>query len=203
MLGDNLARTRAATEAGLRDQAFNTGAGLSSTDAGFRNQAAASNAAAANQMALANMQAQNQAGQFNASAQDAALMRQLSAGGALANLGQAQGQDSRANVALQGDLGAQLRQIAQAQAGAPISLAQAQTSMFGGLPTNLFNGNTMTGSSTSKTSDPMAAIGTHEALALAPFTGGATLGALSGMFGGGAANLANAAAFAKLGGMGS
>ena len=151
MLGDSLARARGSMSAGLRDQAFNTGAGLSAQDAGMRNQAAAQNAAAANAMAIANMQAQNQAGQYNASAQDSALARQLQAAGGLANIGAQQGQDDRANVALQGDLGAQLRQIAQAKAGAPLSLTQAQTGMLGSLPYNLFNGNTTTGSSTSKT----------------------------------------------------
>jgi hypothetical protein len=169
MLGDNLARTRAATEAGLRDQAFNVGSGLSAQDAGFRQQAN-----------IANAGFQNQAAQYNAGAQDNMLARQLQAAGGLAGLGSQQGQDDRANVALQGDLGAQLRQIAQAQAGAPISLAQTQSGMFGSLPLNLFNGNTTTGSSTSKTSDPMGSLATLAALAAAPFTGGATLAGLLG-----------------------
>lgn len=195
MLGDSLARARASAAAGLRDQAFNTGAGLSAQDAGFRQQAAATNAANANAMAMANMQAQNQAGQFNAGAQDTALSRLFQAGSGLAGLGAQQGQEDRANVALQGDLGAQLRQIAQAKAGADISLAGAQTGMFGGLPTQLFRGETSNGTSTStsKTSDPMAAIGTLGALALAPFTGGASLMGVLGGMGGLGAGLAGAA----------
>ena len=160
MLGDSLARARASAAAGLRDQAFNTGAGLSAQDAGFRQQAAATNAANANAMAMANMQAQNQAGQFNAGAQDTALSRLFQAGSGLAGLGAQQGQEDRANVALQGDLGAQLRQIAQSKAGADVTLAQAQTGMFGGLPLNLLRGETSTGNSTSKTSesDPLGTL---------------------------------------------
>ena len=111
----DLARGRASTSANLRDQAFTRGAGLSATDAGFRNQAAqfqaeaanraalanaaaanqaaafrvqaanqaaADRAAAENQFGIANMNALNDASRFNATAEEAALARQLQAGGA-------------------------------------------------------------------------------------------------------------------------
>jgi hypothetical protein len=166
---DSLTRGRGALSAGLRDTAFTRGAGLSATDAGFRNQAAAANAAAANQAAAANAaaanqaaafraQAANEAGRFNAGAMDTALARQLSAGGALGSLGAQEGADTRANVALQGQMGAEQRAISQALAGAPISVLQALAGTYSGLPLNLLSGETTTGSTqssgTEKTSDP-------------------------------------------------
>jgi hypothetical protein len=156
---DSLTRGRGALSAGLRDTAFTRGAGLSATDAGFRNQAAAANAAAANQAAAFRAQAANEAGRFNAGAMETALARQLSAGGALGSLGAQEGADTRANVALQGQMGAEQRAISQALAGAPISVLQALAGTYSGLPLNLLSGETMTGtqtgSSTSKSWDPM------------------------------------------------
>jgi len=188
---DSLTRGRGTLSAGLRDTAFTRGAGLSATDAGFRNQALAANAAAANaaaafraqaanqaaaanaaarnqfslsdqaalnQMELANVAARNEAGQFNAGAMDTALARQLSAGGALQGLGAQEGADTRANLALQGTLGADQRAIDQALAGAPIAVLQALSGTFGGLPLNLLSGETATenrtASGTEKTYDP-------------------------------------------------
>jgi len=148
MLGDNLARGRASADAQLRSQAFDTGAGLSAQDAGFRQQAAATNAANANAMAMANMQAQNQAGQFNAGAQDNALARLLQSGQGLAGLGAQTTSDNRANIATQGSLAGQLQAIDQAKASAPLTLAQLQSGAFGNLPLNLLTGATTTGTNT-------------------------------------------------------
>lgn len=78
-------RLRALTEAGLRDQAFNTGANLSSQDADRRQQASSANAAADNartaqqaqldqQSLLSDVAAQNQAGQFNAGLEQQGLL---------------------------------------------------------------------------------------------------------------------------------
>ena len=187
MTESDLARGRAATSANLRDQGFMRGAGLSAQDAGFRNDALQFGADAANRAALANAAARNDAGRYNAGAQDAAAARQLAAGGALASLGQATGADQRANLALQGQLGADQRAIDQALASAPLSVLQEIAKTYGGLPLNLLSGSTTTGNSTStsKTSDPMSVIGTLGSLALAPFTGGTSLlglglGALGG-----------------------
>jgi len=215
----DLARGRASTSANLRDQMFTRATGLSATDAGFRNQAAQFEAAAANQAALANaaaanqaaafraqaanqaaadraaaenqfglanMNALNDAGRFNATAEEAALARQLQAGGALQGLGQTMGADERANIALQGALGADMQAIDQAKAQAPLSVLQQIAATYGGMPLNLLSGSTTTGNSTttSKTSDPMSVIGTLGSLALAPFTGGASLMGLGATGGG-------------------
>ena len=226
---DSLTRGRGTLSAGLRDTAFTRGAGLSATDAGFRNQALAANAAAANQaaafraqaanqaaaanaaarnqfslsdqaalnqMELANVAARNEAGRYNAGAMDTALNRQLTAGGALGELGAQEGADTRANLALQGTLGADQRAIEQAKAAAPLSVLQALSGTFSGLPLNLLSGETQTGSqqgsSTSSTSDPLGAIATLGSMALAPFTGGLSMAGLgmNALMGGGSA-LAN------------
>ena len=158
----DLARGRASTSANLRDQMFTRATGLSATDAGFRNQAAQFQAAAANQAALANAAAQNEAARYNAGAVDAALQRQLAAGGALAGLGQTMGADERANIALTSSLGQDQRAIEQAQAAAPLTVLQQLASTYGGLPLNLLSGQTITSNGTSqgttKTFDPWGTI---------------------------------------------
>ncbi|MCA3750586.1 MAG: hypothetical protein INF04_04145 [Phenylobacterium sp.] len=146
----DLARGRASTSANLRDQMFTRATGLSATDAGFRNQAAADRAAAENQFGLANMTAMNDAGRFNASAADTALARQLAAGGALQGLGTTMGAEQRANLTLQGQLGADQRAIEQAQTAAPLTVLQQLASTYGGLPLNLLSGSTVTGSGTAQ-----------------------------------------------------
>ncbi len=168
----DLARGRASTSANLRDQMFTRATGLSATDTGFRNQAAQFQAAAANQAALANAAARNQAaadraaaenqfglanmtamndaGRFNASAADTALARQLAAGGALQGLGTTMGAEQRANLTLQGQLGADQRAIEQAQTAAPLTVLQQLASTYGGLPLNLLSGSTVTGSGTAQ-----------------------------------------------------
>lgn len=173
MTEQNLAQQRAATEAGLRSDAFNVGAGLSNMDAGRRQDASSQNA----QLLLAN---------------DA---------------------NNRANVATQGALGSDMRNITQQQLNAPISLLSARTGLAQSLPLSMFTGQnqdgTMHGTSTSTTtqSDPMGTLGSLAMLAAAPFTGGATLLG-SGMAGlglgaGASALAANAAAFKGLAGVGS
>ena len=157
MTEGDLARGRAATSANLRDLGFQRGAGLSAQDAGFRNQALQFGADAANRASLANAAARNDALRYNAGAQDTALARQLSAGGALAGLGQTIGADQRANLTLQGQLGADQRAIEQAQAAAPLSVLQQIAATYGGMPLNLLSGSTTTGNSsgTTKTYDPL------------------------------------------------
>lgn len=200
-----------ATDAGFRNQAAAANAAAANQAAAFRaqaaNQAAAANAAARNQfslsdqaalnqMELANVAARNEAGRYNAGAMDTALNRQLTAGGALGELGAQEGADTRANLALQGTLGADQRAIEQAKAAAPLSVLQALSGTFSGLPLNLLSGETQTGSqqgsSTSSTSDPLGAIATLGSMALAPFTGGLSMAGLgmNALMGGGSA-LAN------------
>lgn len=175
-----LARGRAATSANLLDQMFTRATGLSATDAAARNaamqfsageanrfglanmdaanRAAEFRAAAENQFGLSNQNALNEAARYNTAAAEAALDRQLRAGGALADLGTSSGADARANLTLQGQLGADQRAIDQALASAPLSVLQEIAKTYGGLPLNLLSGQTTTGSGTmsgtTKTYDP-------------------------------------------------
>ena len=174
--GANARNTSAASNAGARNAALQFGADAA-------NRADLANADAANTASRFGADAKNQAGQFNAQARDAALARQLQAGNSLASLAETMGNDTRANLALQGALGADQQALDQAKAQAPLSVLQQIAATYGGMPLNLLSGETVTGNSTStsKTSDPMGAIGTLGGLALAPFAGG--LSALAGMAG--------------------
>jgi hypothetical protein len=202
-----LANTDAANQASrFGSDAFNR-TSLANSDAA--NQAAQFGADARNTASRFGAGAQNDAGQFNAQARDAALARQLSAGGALAGLGQTMGADTRSNIALQNALGGDQRAIQQALQGAPLSVLQQISQMYGGLPLNLLNGQTSTGnsSSTQTVSDPMGTIAQLGSLALAPYTGGMSLAGLGGGFGigggvGGYSNagLSGAPGFLRMGG---
>ena len=178
--GANARNTSAASNAGARNAALQFGADAA-------NRVDLANADAANTASRFGADARNQAGQFNAQARDAALARQLQAGNSLADLGSTMGADQRANIALQGALGADQQAIDQARAQAPLSVLQQIAATYGGMPLNLLSGETVTGNSTStsKTSDPMGVIGTLGSLALAPFTGGGSLMALGATGGGG------------------
>lgn len=169
-----LAMGRGQLEAGLRDQAFNTGASLSNMDAARRQDASFRNAELSQGTTAQRLQA-------------------LLAGDA----------NARSNVLTQAGLGTDLRNITQQQLNAPISLLQARTGLTQGLPYNLFTGQTSDGTSnstsTTKSSDPLGSLGTLAMLAAAPFTGGASLlGA--GLGGLGAAAAAGTAGLAGLGG---
>jgi hypothetical protein len=121
---DNIDRGRGALSAQLRDQAFNTGAGLSAQDAGFRQQASLANASLAEQ----------------------ALARQGAAAGGLADVAGAQGTDQRANIDAQSRMGDILRQIAAAKGLAPVTGLGLESSLLNGLPLDLFKGSNATGS---------------------------------------------------------
>lgn len=118
-----LAQQRAATEAGLRSDAFNTAAGLSNEDAARRQAASVSNAGEA----------------------DNALARMLASATGLADIGTAQGADNRANIGTQASLGDMLRQIQQAHDMAPLTGAAAQAGLWNALPLNLLHGQTSNG----------------------------------------------------------
>lgn len=156
----NLVRGRATTSANLLDQGFTRGAALASEDANRRQQAGVANA----QLAL----------------QDAAQKLQAGLSGEAS---------TRSNIAAQADLGAMLRGIEAQHLNAPISLATTQAGLFGSLPLQLFQGQTQNGTSnsttTSKSSDPLGALGSLAMLVAAPFTGGASLAGmgLSGLLG--------------------
>lgn len=176
MTNQGLAMARAQQEAGLRDQAFNTGANLSNMDAGRIQEA--------NQM-NAQLEAQ-------AKSQNANLAYQIAAQNA-ANTLQGRGQtadmmlngqaNDRQNIQLQGVLGSDMRAIDQARLNAPIDVLKTQVAMNQGLPTNLFRGETseMNGTQTSKTSDPLGTLGSLAMMVALPGIGtalGAGLGAL-------------------------
>lgn len=119
MTEGELARGRASTSAGLRDQAFNRAADLSGADAERRQSASLANA------------------QF--AAQDAAMKGQL----ALNKLA-----SDRSNIQLQAELGAARRDIEQKRLSAPYDLLDWQIAALDGLPTELFVGKQETGTST-------------------------------------------------------
>ena len=203
---DNLARARATTGAGLRSAAFDKATGMMQFDAGQRQNAAGFNAGADNQRTLsqgqidaataaANAAAQNRssefgadatnrASMFNANQEDNALQRMLAAAGLLGNQATAMGEGQRSDLASMLGVGNTQYAINQAQKDAKARQLQLYASLMGSLPvgsytsrTGTMNGTT-TGTSTSKTSDPMSAIQTLGSLALAPFTGGASLAGL-------------------------
>jgi hypothetical protein len=147
-LGAQQNLNRAQTEATLRDQAFNTGAGLSSQDAARRQAADTTNAANTIQV-----------GQDNQSAQAADLSRRLQAGGMLGDLSSAEGANARADVGAQDQLGQEQRSIDASYRTAPISLAQTMASLLGDNQLGLLTGSSSTGHSTQTVSDPMGTIG--------------------------------------------
>lgn len=143
LLGD-LTRGRAATEAGLRSDAWDKAYGYSNLDADRRQQSSAYGAQSQMQAALANQGSQN-----------SAIDRYLTSAGLLSGIGSAQDSSNRGNIDLLSQLGGDQRDIAQSQATAPLSLLQAQQSLLSGLPLSMFGGQTSTGSSTgTSTSNP-------------------------------------------------
>ena len=123
-----LARARATQEAQLRDQAFNTGAGLSNYDAGRRQDASAQNA----QLKLAN---RAQIGGFATG---------------LASLLGAQDANSRANIDTQLNAGQTLQGIQQTQAQAPLDLLSWRAGILNDLNPQMFVGQQEKGTSSSK-----------------------------------------------------
>ncbi len=147
VLEGELARERAGTEAGLRDQAFNTGAGLSADDANRRQSASQANAELAQRASEANAQMElsrmlNAANmmygenQFNANQMDEALARTLSASGQLANIGSTYQGNERADIGLLSQLGAQQRDIQRQQSTADIALLDTIANLLGGMGVN-------------------------------------------------------------------
>jgi hypothetical protein len=136
---DAITRGRGTLSAGLYDQAFQVGAGLSSQDAGRRQQSS----------------------QFDAQQRDAALQRQLAAGQGLGALGTAQGADQRANIGTQASLGDMLQQLAFQKAQAPLSLLGVQSGLMGQLPLGLLHGGETdgTGSTTGTSTSSVSGLG--------------------------------------------
>lgn len=145
---DALGRGRASLGANLRDQGYTRAAELSNLDAQRRQAASEANAG---------MEASRRS-----------LLAQLGL--------QAEASD-RANAGMAFDLGSALRDIETQQRTAPISLATTQAGLLSSLPLQLLHGQVQEGNSTTttKTSDPMGALGSLAMLAGAPLTGGTSL----------------------------
>lgn len=166
LTADALTRGRGTLSAGLRDQAFNTGANLSNLDADRRQGMS----------------------QVDASTR-------LAAAGGLSDVASASQTNDRNNIVTQSQIGDILRQIDSQRRMAPISLLNTRAGLNGQMRYDLFNGSTTDGTTTTKTSDPMGTIGSLAlgvgGLLAAPLTGGMSLGAL-GSLGGIGAGLAGA-----------
>lgn len=156
MTEDALTRGRANTSATLLDEMFKTGANISSQDAQRRQAASEANAGLSMQH----------------TAQLADLMFGRDA-------------NERANIASQAGAGAIEREVDQQGRMAPYTALGLESGLLGSLPLNLFHGQTSNTTATSKTSDPMGALGSLAMMAAAPLTGGTSLlgmlGASSGL----------------------
>ena len=132
-----LARARGAGIAGIQSDAYRTALGSLDADNARQTQVSLANA----------QQSQND------------LLRLLSGGSQFASLGQDQNADQRANIGLTADLGAEQRNIENAQRQGDIAREQAIVSLLGGLPLNAVVGQTSQGNSqssgtTTQTSSP-------------------------------------------------
>jgi hypothetical protein len=135
---------RQQTNAGLLAHGYDTAQGLNQYDTSNRQQQGLANQTTAQQSDLANQ-----------AARQSYATDQLSAAGLLGNLGSAQGADARANASTMNALGQDQRSIEQAQAQAPITLADQLAKLYGQNQMGLFQGNTSTGNASSKsTSNP-------------------------------------------------
>jgi hypothetical protein len=146
---DALDRGRGTLAAGLRSGAYDRAASLAA------------------QQANMNQQASLASGQFN----EQALSRQGDAATGMANIAGAQGADSRANIGTQADMGAILRQIAAARAGAPIATLGAESGLISGLPLDLFRGSNATGSLSGTTNTTQSGMDIGQLLQMAAGAG--------------------------------
>lgn len=142
----NTARDRAFTEASLRSNAFNTGAGLSATDAGMRQNLNMFNTELGADEARYGAEAENQEQMTNANLREQAYMRALQAAGLFTNIGNSTAANSQNDLALTADLGAMQREIEQAQRSAPYTHLAATGSLFGYVPQASYIGSKTKGS---------------------------------------------------------
>lgn len=173
-----LGRGRAATEAGLRDRAFNTAAGLGMQDAdrltstnmfntGQTNAGRMAQAQLQQQTNLYNTGAENQSRQFGAGAfnqfaladaqlAEQAAQRQLASAGVMGDMATTSAGNSRADLGLLSDMGNQQRAVEQGYRVAPIAQLETQGNLLGSQPYNLLSGKniqsdgTMSGTTTQK-----------------------------------------------------
>lgn len=168
-----LSRGRDALSAGLRDEAFKTGAALSSQDADRRQGMTLANLGAQNTFGLANMDAINTqgranqdaqntfglknmdaintAGQFNAGQRDNAATRQLAGASGLVSTANSQQDQQRQNITSQSQLGEMLRAIDADQGMAPLKALLMEAGIWQTLPLDLLRGSDSTGTLTGTT----------------------------------------------------
>jgi hypothetical protein len=155
-------RNRAATEYGMRSDAFNTGAALSGQDAdrrqntnffnigntqarniaqaGFDSSRNMFNTGAQNQFSLAQGGMDAEAARYNAAAQEAEYQRQLQAAALTANIGQSMGANARADLGLTADLGQVQYLIDQARLNGVPTQLQMGGALYGAIPTSSYIG---------------------------------------------------------------
>lgn len=155
-------RNRAATEYGLRSDAFNTGALLSGQDADRRQAASFFNigntqarnlaqadidwrrnmfdTGAQNEFALTQGGMDADAARYNAAAEEAEYQRRLQAAGITANIGADMGAQSRADLGLTADLGQIQYLIDQARLNAVPTQLQIAGDLYGNIPQGSYIG---------------------------------------------------------------
>lgn len=126
MTEGELARARAATLSGLQSQGFSQALGAAQADA----------------------QRAQSTKELNAQLRSQQMDRALAAANQLSTLSNNFDANMRANLALQGQTGGELRDIEQQQRQAPVTSAQQIVAMLSGLPIGLFTGQEEQGTST-------------------------------------------------------
>lgn len=158
--GDNYTRDLATTVGNLNQQGYNTALSAAQNDAQQQNAAASQNAAAQNTTSLNQAQLQQAASLANAGYSEQQIQNYMNSAGILGSLGT----QSSNNLMNLNTLGQGQQSTAQAQAQSPLSLLGTESSLFSGLPLNLFTGSnsngTQTGTTTQTTSNPVGQLGT-------------------------------------------
>lgn len=134
LLGGELGRERAALEAGLRSDAFNTGAGFALSDASRRDQLSMFNTGLGADAARFAAEAENQEQLTNQNLREQAYLRALQAAGIIADVGNAESANARADLATLAGLGEMQRQIEQERLNAPLTMLQATGQLYGNIP---------------------------------------------------------------------
>jgi hypothetical protein len=146
LLGGELGRERAALEAGLRSDAFNTGAGFALSDASRRDQLSMFNTGLGADAARFAAEAENQEQLTNQNLREQAYLRALQAAGIIADVGNAESANARADLATLAGLGEMQRQIEQEQLNAPLTMLQATGQLYGNIPQASYIGQKSKGS---------------------------------------------------------
>lgn len=164
-----LARARSAQLSKLLSDMFTTSAGLAGQDADRRQQVSLANAQLAqqDQMQKAQLYAQDLQHRTSAALEDQRQRAQMAQ--FQAQFGLDEDANTRANLAAQAALGAQLRGVDQSLRQAPLTTLGQQIDMFSGLPAALFHGQTKdaTGSSRATTTEADNTLGNYLNTALA------------------------------------